>query len=193
MNFYARFCPGCGAFYQEVVEAFKSILLHPGSKSTQDNSELPTKDCIRFYKYVVFNPCGHCCPDIFGECRACELELPGFLKIPGTPSTDPCQCHYCIPKSTLSSSNLGSLEGEKTYKIVYSKDEKIQKVLENLFNLEELRALSFQLGIEFENLLGNNTRQSKSLELLNYSQRHGMKPELISRIKEARPHAQFEF
>ena len=95
MNLFRYLCPSCGGAYKDVVENEKTRLVHRGLKDSRDKSEMPTPGCIRFHEYVWFDPCGHCCPEVFAECRACKLGYPRASRRPGLPSEEPCYCHYC--------------------------------------------------------------------------------------------------
>jgi hypothetical protein len=108
MNLFRYLCPSCGGFYNDVIENGKSKLLHRGLNSSSDPSKLPTPQCIPSHDYVVFEHCGHCCPEIFAECRACKLGYPGTLHRPGHPSVEACYCHYCVEDSELNLANMSS-------------------------------------------------------------------------------------
>jgi hypothetical protein len=56
------------------------------------------------------------------------------------------------------------------------------------FNLSELRLLSEDLGVDFDNLDGS-TKQIKALELVQYFQRRNRLPELAAKIRQERPGA----
>ncbi len=58
--------------------------------------------------------------------------------------------------------------------------------IETAFNLDELQSLSFDLGIQFENLAGT-TRDAKARALIEHCQRIDRVSELISRCQELRP------
>ncbi len=100
MNLFRYLCPACGGLYNDVVEKGKSKLLHRGLKSSNDKSKLPTSKCIPSHDYVVFRECGHCCPEVFAECRACKLGYPGAMRRPSHPSEEACYCHYCLKENS---------------------------------------------------------------------------------------------
>jgi TIR domain len=94
-------CPFCKAPYRTIEENGKSKFVHKGVTSTRDKVSLPTTECVPHHDYVVFQPCGHCCPDVFDKCRACKLGLPGTIERVSLPTLDECHCHYCYEESTL--------------------------------------------------------------------------------------------
>jgi hypothetical protein len=63
----------------------------------------------------------------------------------------------------------------------------VQKRLAEHFDLNELQALCFDLGIEYENLAGDNTREVKTRELVKFGYRHGRLPEILRHCQELRP------
>ena len=54
------------------------------------------------------------------------------------------------------------------------------------FNDDEIRSLCFDLGIEYENLVGE-TREAKARELVTYCERTGQVSQLANRCRELRP------
>lgn len=94
-NFFEYICPSCGGLYQDIIENGRSMLLHKGLTSSKDKTALPTNKCVPYHKYVVFQPCGHCCPEVFDECRPCKRGFPGASNSPGYPTNIECRCHYC--------------------------------------------------------------------------------------------------
>jgi hypothetical protein len=105
--------------YNDKVENGLSKLLHRGLKSSEDNSALPTSDCIPYHDYVVFLPCGHCCPEVFADCRACKLEYPNTASRPGHPTDEDCFCHYCV-ESELTE-NLSDSSREAAQRLIEEK------------------------------------------------------------------------
>lgn len=101
-------CPQCQSPYHTVVENGKSKFLHQGLTSTKDKTRLSSPNCIPYHDYLVFQPCGHCCPDVFGECRACKLGLPGAIAKPSHPTKEDCYCHYCLPEPEMKKPELRS-------------------------------------------------------------------------------------
>jgi hypothetical protein len=55
----------------------------------------------------------------------------------------------------------------------------LRQRLEQYFNLDELKELTFDLEVNYENLPGETLR-SKTRELVNYCQRHNMLPRLVA-------------
>jgi len=54
------------------------------------------------------------------------------------------------------------------------------------FNDDEIRSLCFDLGIEYENLVGE-TREAKARELVTYCERTSQVSQLVNRCRELRP------
>jgi hypothetical protein len=63
----------------------------------------------------------------------------------------------------------------------------LRQNVEKYFNLDELRNLAFDLGINYENLPGETLR-AKSRELVDYCQRHNILDDLIELCAELRGH-----
>ena len=66
----------------------------------------------------------------------------------------------------------------------------LSHLLEQYFNLDELAALCFRLGINFENLPGQ-TLTNKVLALIRYCERHKRLPDLIQACRAQRPEVQW--
>lgn len=66
--------------------------------------------------------------------------------------------------------------------------QQLYKAIASAFNLSELRTLTYDLGIEYENLEGS-TKNTKALALVQYAQRHNMMEKLISHVQRVRPNA----
>jgi hypothetical protein len=62
----------------------------------------------------------------------------------------------------------------------------LRDTLVNHFNMNELKSLCFDLGINFDSLPGE-TMQNKSQELIVYLQRHDRIEELVNQIRRLRP------
>ncbi len=117
MNFFRYLCKGCGVLYHDMREEGAIRLVHRGLTSSRDRADLPSTKCIPYHDYVVFEPCGHCCPEVFPICRACKLRLPGWQDPPGRPMSTACFCHYCVPDAkspTLTPAEAEGLVEEKT-------------------------------------------------------------------------------
>jgi hypothetical protein len=67
--------------------------------------------------------------------------------------------------------------------------QRLRDVLSSRFDLEELRALCFDLGRDWDDL-GGDTKGRKALELIGYMQRHDRLPELVAAIRRKRPDIQ---
>lgn len=62
----------------------------------------------------------------------------------------------------------------------------LRRNLETSFNLDEVRGLCFELGINFENL-GGDTLQAKTIELVSYCQRRRILAKLVAVCLQLRP------
>ena len=62
----------------------------------------------------------------------------------------------------------------------------LRQQINHAFNLEELHTLSFDLGIDFDDLAGQ-TKSAKVVSLLEYAQRHQLLPALLQALTDARP------
>ena len=65
--------------------------------------------------------------------------------------------------------------------------QQLHKALVNYFSLGELRTLSFELGIDYENLSGGS-KNEKALALVQHSQRHATYSQVVDYVQHARPH-----
>jgi len=59
------------------------------------------------------------------------------------------------------------------------------------FSLNELRDIYFDLGVDWENVVGNETKSDKSRELLTYLKRRSRVPELIKYCQKERPNTEW--
>ncbi|MBE2202333.1 MAG: hypothetical protein IAE79_27225 [Anaerolinea sp.] len=64
----------------------------------------------------------------------------------------------------------------------------LRQTLIRYFDKSDLHHLAADLGVEFDELPGA-TRSDKALALIDYLQRHGRLPDLITRCRQLRPHA----
>jgi hypothetical protein len=62
----------------------------------------------------------------------------------------------------------------------------VRKQLEEYFDLNELKTLCFELGIDYEAIAGE-TKPDKSRELVKYAYRNGRIPELLKQCQQSRP------
>ena len=62
----------------------------------------------------------------------------------------------------------------------------LRKALARHFNLAELNTLCFDLGIDYEELAGA-TKTEKVTALLDYCERHGRLPALLTHVQAERP------
>ncbi|MFQ5400534.1 MAG: hypothetical protein ACE5E7_13170 [Anaerolineae bacterium] len=63
----------------------------------------------------------------------------------------------------------------------------LRNILVKYFNLGELKTLAFDLGIEYEELEGDN-KSVKALALVQYAQRYELYDDLVAYVQRARPH-----
>lgn len=78
-------CSGCDHFYQTVIIYGYQKLLH--AKVDPDHLDdviLPTKECKLMHDFVRFDPCNHCCPEVFEFCPEPHSSSRG------TPTEDAC-------------------------------------------------------------------------------------------------------
>jgi hypothetical protein len=76
-RFHVR-CEGCDHYYQTVLIAGLRKLLHAKVALDQiDSAELPTKQCRLAYDFVRFDPCNHCCPEVFELCPESHMSAAG--------------------------------------------------------------------------------------------------------------------
>ena len=62
----------------------------------------------------------------------------------------------------------------------------LRPILVDRFDLEELRTLCFDLGVDYDSLRGEG-KEAKARELVGYIERRGRLDELETRIKQLRP------
>ena len=70
---------------------------------------------------------------------------------------------------------------------VHQKTVRLHDLLVEYFNLEEVRLLCFNLGIDYEDLAGSN-KSTKTLNLITYMQRRGTLNKLVDEVKKQRSH-----
>lgn len=62
-------CEGCQHYYQTaVIDGLRKLLHAKVSLEQVDHPTLPTKQCRLMYDFVRFDPCDHCCPEVFELC-----------------------------------------------------------------------------------------------------------------------------
>lgn len=64
----------------------------------------------------------------------------------------------------------------------------IRKILTDLFTLEDMKSLAFDLNINYQ-AIGGDTVDEFSRELLLYCEKRGLTDTLVHRGQELRPHA----
>ena len=71
-------CQGCDHYYQTALVGERQILLHAKVDPARiENARLPTPRCRLSYDYVLFEPCDHCCPEVFANCPESHEGPPG--------------------------------------------------------------------------------------------------------------------
>ena len=76
-RFHVR-CQSCDHFYQTALIGGVLKLLHAKVDPNQlNNPSLPTPYCHLSYDFVRFDPCNHCCPEVFAECPKLHESTPG--------------------------------------------------------------------------------------------------------------------
>jgi len=182
MNLFGYVCPACGAPYQDIIEKAKTKLVHFGLISSRDDTELPTSECIRYHDYVRFEPCGHCCPDIFGRCRACILGYEGALDRPGRPSQVGCLCHYCIEELKKLDDGANGFNSRRA---------DLHRQIIDAFSKQEIRTLCWKLDLDYEALPSSKPKLVR--ELISLCERAGLIPKLIELCKEERPELSWQW
>ncbi|MBK6710542.1 MAG: hypothetical protein IPG51_09445 [Chloroflexi bacterium] len=76
--------------------------------------------------------------------------------------------------------------GQLSFSNAQNKHELVSKI-RGSFALEEIKTLCLRLGVEYEDLSGENIRSAKARELVEYMERHGRLSELIGLLKKERP------
>lgn len=78
VNHYRVRCEGCDHFYQIALVGGFWRLLHAKVDPNQLQSpQLPTPKCRLMYDFVRFDPCNHCCPEVFADCPEPHTDKPG--------------------------------------------------------------------------------------------------------------------
>ncbi len=67
---------------------------------------------------------------------------------------------------------------------------KLHQLLNEYFNLEEIRTLCFNLNVDYESVAGDE-KPSRSRELLMALARRNRLPDLLTRLQEDRPHVEW--
>lgn len=68
----------------------------------------------------------------------------------------------------------------------------MKRNLMDLFDLDELKSLSFDMDIDWDNLKGD-IKELRIVEMVLYCERHGKKEELMTWCKKLRPHANWTY
>lgn len=79
-------------------------------------------------------------------------------------------------------------EMESMFVLSPPKRQELSQKMQAYYNLDELRGVCFDLGIDFENLAGE-TKQRQVVSLIQYCERHGLLHALLQKNKEIRSHA----
>jgi hypothetical protein len=62
-------CGACQHFYQTaIIDGLMKLLHAKVDVEHPDRGALPTKECRLLYDFVRFDPCNHCCPEVFELC-----------------------------------------------------------------------------------------------------------------------------
>ena len=67
----------------------------------------------------------------------------------------------------------------------------IPAMMDEHFSMEELRALAFELGAEFDNL-PSDTRLGKSIDLWEWAEHNECVPDLLNALRQKRPHVRWQ-
>ena len=85
LNKFQVRCGGCNHPYQTaIIDGLKKLLHAKVDPNHLDGVALPTKQCRLMYDFVRFQPCNHCCPEVFELCPEAHDGSPG------TPTKDAC-------------------------------------------------------------------------------------------------------
>lgn len=69
VNRYRVRCEGCDHLYQTaLIDGFFKLLHARVQPNEVQNPALPSHTCHLMYDFVRFDPCNHCCPEVFAEC-----------------------------------------------------------------------------------------------------------------------------
>ena len=83
---------------------------------------------------------------------------------------------------------LGGNQARPELVVDEEKEQELRQILNEYFNLTELKDLCFDLRIDYENLPGE-TKQDKARELVDHARRHGLSNALIVTSRQRRPNA----
>ena len=103
-------------------------------------------------------------------------------------------CGPQISDQTTPSAALGDRHGtEESTKGILTKERRIElrRILDELFNMGELRGLCFDMHIDFEELAGA-TKPEKVIALIEFCERRGRISELETKVYTLRPNASLE-
>jgi hypothetical protein len=71
-------CEGCQHYFQTVVIGGLQKLLHAKVDVNHlESPKLPTRECRLMYDFVRFDPCNHCCPEVFALCPEAHTTAAG--------------------------------------------------------------------------------------------------------------------
>jgi hypothetical protein len=83
-RFHVR-CEGCQHYYQTtIIGGFWKLLHAKVDPNHLDDARLPTAQCRLAYDFVRFDPCNHCCPEVFAVCPESHAGAAG------APTQDNC-------------------------------------------------------------------------------------------------------
>jgi hypothetical protein len=85
VNRYRVRCLDCDHFYQTaLIGGFLKLLHARVEPNDLENPTLPTPTCRLTYDFVRFEPCNHCCPEVFADCPELHTDKAG------RPTKDSC-------------------------------------------------------------------------------------------------------
>lgn len=76
-RFHVR-CEACKHYFQTAALGGFLKLVHAAVDVNQlDSQNLPTPQCRLMYDFVRFDPCNHCCPEVFELCPEAHDAVAG--------------------------------------------------------------------------------------------------------------------
>lgn len=91
------------------------------------------------------------------------------------------------PATGMADNNIDTTKEMANTNVIRFNASLFRHLLEESFSLDELKSLCLDMGVEYENIPGEITREAKAREIINYAQRHGFLLRLISKLQELRP------
>lgn len=85
INTFQIRCDSCQHYYQTAsIDGFRKLLHAKVDPNQVENAILPTPRCHLMYDFVRFDPCNHCCPEVFAVCPERHTS------VAGKPTQDNC-------------------------------------------------------------------------------------------------------